>query len=98
MNKTTISIFFTCLFMLFITAPLVINVIDKSIDISIFYSINEEENSQNEVSKKLDVNLFTNNPNLDVLLESTKRNRYNYYRENYKTLALDNFYPPPELI
>lgn len=77
---------------------MVINSIDESFDISIFYSINEEENSQNEISKKLDVNLFTNSASLYVLLELKKRNRYNYYRESYTSLALDNFSPPPELI
>ena len=49
MFKKTASIFFTVLFLGIISAPLIIVSIDDSIDISILYSISEEEEETNNL-------------------------------------------------
>ncbi|NNL82729.1 MAG: hypothetical protein HKP28_05030, partial [Winogradskyella sp.] len=45
--KYYFSIFFTIIFMAFIAAPTIIASIDDSVDISLFFSVNEEEESGN---------------------------------------------------
>lgn len=98
MNKKTVSFLLSFIFVMLIAAPTTIMLIEKSYDVSVFFSLNEEENSQNEISKKLEVNIDTNSPNLFTILELKKKKIDNYYNESYSDLALDNFSPPPELV
>ena len=46
-SKYRIAVFFTILFMALISAPTIILSFDDSVDVSNFYSINEEEENEN---------------------------------------------------
>ncbi|WP_274476407.1 hypothetical protein [Mangrovimonas aestuarii] len=99
MPRTTISIFFSILFVLFVSAPTVISVIEKSFDVSVFFSMNEEENNENEVSKKLELKMFelTDTAQLSQLERSVK-NEIVFYLKPYALLSADNTSPPPEQV
>lgn len=79
-----------------IAAPTTIMLIEKSYDVSVFFSINEEENTH-EVTKKVHVNLVENSF-LDKFFELKKKTQYGSLPENYLNLALENNSPPPEFL
>lgn len=93
MNKKTIAIFFTLLFMALITAPTIIIAVDDSVDISMFYSITEEEN------ENIKMPFPENNFNDFVSLFSTDSNEYLVYCfKKYPKPHLNLISPPPEFI
>lgn len=97
MPKARISIFFSIIFTMFIVAPTVISAIEDNYDLSIFYSVNEEENKeQNEISKKLEVKFVENLGLASVFWDFNEKNSFNFYLKNYTPLTLECTSPPPE--
>ena len=93
MNKTTIAIFFSILFVALITAPTIITAIDDTVDISIFYSITEEENENIKLPfPENNVNDLTN------AFKSETNAFLGYYFKNYPKPHLNLISPPPEFI
>ena len=91
MYKKTISIFFTVLFLGLISAPSIILAIDDSIDISILYSISEEEENKN-----LEVIVYENSEDTDSLLFSLKFENSGYHYKKYPKPNCNLISPPPE--
>ncbi len=88
------SIFFTIIFMALISAPTVILSIDDSTDVSIFYSITEEEESE-----KLKIVVEDISPDNEGLFLNENQSKIDGY--TYKTYAkphLNLISPPPEFI
>ncbi|RSK41642.1 hypothetical protein [Mangrovimonas spongiae] len=97
MPKTRIAIFFSIIFMMFLVAPTVISVIEDTYDLTIFYSVNEEENKeQNEVQKNLEVKYLENLGFSSVFWDNDENNSFSYYLKNYSPLVLECVSPPPE--
>jgi hypothetical protein len=94
MNKRIISSLFTFLFVVLITAPSIIIVLDDSVDTSIFYSLNEEE--ENGKAKNI-ISPFALQSN-DITSTFTLKNYsfYNYKFKNYPKPHLNLISPPPE--
>ncbi|MEZ4801358.1 MAG: hypothetical protein R2797_01200 [Gelidibacter sp.] len=97
MQKKTVSYFFLIFFTLFITAPTVISVIEKSCDTSIFYSVNEEENKVNETLKTFEVKLNDHEKYGISIFDLEIEKSYNSYIKNYTPQDLECLSPPPEL-
>lgn len=98
MKKTTISLCFIIIFTMFLAAPLVITVMDKSFDISMFYGINEEENNNNYEIKHKQI-AFPNYDNSELLvLELQKKKQFDFYLNHYSQLSLETHSPPPDCI
>jgi hypothetical protein len=95
MFKKAIATFFLTLFMALITAPSIIVVLDDSTDISIFYSITEEE--ENSKTKHLELVVLTLEHNDYSLLKDFK-SKFNtrYYNKTYLKPHLNLISPPPE--
>ena len=91
-SKYRIAVFFTILFMAIISAPTIITSFDDSVDISCFYGMGEEEESEN---LKL---LFDNNlENSDVLFVIKKNvHLIGYTFKTYPKPHLNLISPPPE--
>ncbi|NNE32180.1 MAG: hypothetical protein HKN40_07410 [Winogradskyella sp.] len=92
--RYTASIVFTILFMAMISAPAIILSFDDSTDVSIFYSITEEEES-----KKLQLIIDDSNVNYDgefLGLELSKIIGYTF--KTYPKPHLNLIIPPPEFI
>ena len=94
MLKRNISIFFTVLFMAIITAPSIIMVLDDSVDISVFYSLSEEEEENNN----LKIVYSENEEHIDSLSNSLKNNNLGYFFKNYSKPNLNLISPPPDFI
>ncbi|WP_411766331.1 hypothetical protein [Winogradskyella sp. A3E31] len=91
--KHKIAIFFTILFMAIISAPTIIMSVDNSADISIFYSLNEEEETE---SFKL---LFDKQEKSDHFVEMYSDDHSTGYTfKNYPKPHLNLVSPPPEFI
>ena len=93
MLKRNIAIFFTVLFMAIITAPSIIMAVDNSIDISVFYSLSEEEENNNF---KL---VFSEaNEEINLFKDLFKKNNLSYFFKNYSKPHLNLIFPPPDFI
>ena len=94
MLKHTISIFLTVLFLGLISAPTLIIAFDDSVDVSVFYSISEEE----EETKNLKLVVLEIDTE-DNLSEFTSNNRsLDYFFKTYPKPHLNLISPPPEFI
>lgn len=97
MIKKLVSTFFTILFMVIITVPSIISVIDDSIDVSVFYDLSEEEDEiESEHVKTLE--LFSGVKNESIcFLETTEIEYLGLDFRNYPKPYLNLISPPPEL-
>lgn len=96
MHKKTISIFFLVSFTIFMVTPTVMSILDRSYDVSFFYSLTEEENKNNETLKKFEFEVFDFDKYLITAFKSDKEDNLNYCLEHYTTLTLECLSPPPE--
>ncbi|MEX6626948.1 hypothetical protein [Tenacibaculum salmonis] len=94
--KVKIALFFSILFMSLIVAPTIITLIDDNQDISYFFDLTEEEETNTEEGLKelkiysnFDVNIF--------FKKIQKRKNVIFYSKNYTSLYLKISTPPPEL-
>ncbi len=93
MYKKTIAISFLVIFMALITAPSIIAVLDDSIDTSVFYSLNEEE----EHSKSKIVAPFSLQLNDYITyIDLKKHQAFSYQFKNYPKPHLNLISPPPD--
>ncbi|MCG0015362.1 hypothetical protein [Winogradskyella immobilis] len=92
--KHKIAVFFTIFFMAIIAAPTIISSIDDSVDISGFYGLTEEEES--ESFKLVFENLSEDIEN--CLVVQTKENQIVYTYKTYPKPHLNLISPPPENI
>lgn len=97
MPKKAVSIFFITLFTLFISAPTVISLVEKSFDTSVFFNINEEENNSSETVKIFEVKLLGNQQYYLSLLDLEKEKSYTSYLKNYTPYVTECVSPPPEI-
>lgn len=96
MHKRAVSFLFLTLFTLFISAPTIISMVEKSFDTSVFYSVNEEENKGCETLKIFEVKLLENSDYDISLIDSEKEKSYNSHAKNYTPSTLECLSPPPE--
>ncbi len=80
------------IFMGFITAPSIITILDDSIDISVFYSLAEEEEKGGEKILFFAANAIESDFNL---IES--ENNLEYFFKKYTKPHLNLISPPPDL-
>ena len=60
MGKKVTSLAILIIFSAFLAAPTIISIVDKDFNVAAFYSVNEEENSQSEISKNVEVKFLDN--------------------------------------
>lgn len=93
MNRKIIAILFSVLFVALITAPSIIIAIDDSVDVSIFYSITEEEEKET-----LKVFPMGESNEEDYFLTSNSNDNLGYFFKNYLKPHLNIISPPPDFI
>ena len=89
----SIAIILTVLFLVIVSAPTIITSIDSSVDISSFFGINEEEESE---EFKIVLN-FEDIDNLDSSLKLFNTIKSAYSVQNYPKPHLNLISPPPEV-
>lgn len=91
MFKKTVSIFFTVVLLGLISAPSIIVAIDDSIDISIMYSLTEEEENKN-----LGVVFSQDQEDINPFQSLLKFENSGYPFKSYPKPQLNLVSPPPE--
>ena len=96
MFKKITSIVFTILFLAIITAPSIIMVVDDTVDISVFYSLSEEEEEEEVIDMELIFYQYE-----DEFIAFTKKERFihlGYHFKKYSKPHLNFISPPPDFI
>tara|TARA_R100001377_G_C3184353_1_gene107936 strand:+ start:536 stop:817 length:282 start_codon:yes stop_codon:yes gene_type:complete len=93
MNKKTIAILLSILFLAFLSAPAVIVALDDTVDVSNFYSIAEEENENIKFS--LSEDSFNE---LNTLFSTDSKEYLGYTFKQYPKPHLNLIFPPPDFI
>lgn len=91
-----IASFFIVLFLAFIATPSIVTYIDRSVDVSMAFTANEEENSpKTEIALEYLFHIDNRNiTSLHFLQEQTAFNHF--YKEGYRLVYLDILSPPPK--
>ncbi|WP_147677660.1 hypothetical protein [Algibacter pacificus] len=96
MSRNIVSFFFLFSFLVFLTAPTVIAMVDNSVDISLFFSMaEEEENGQPKVKTVKDIILENQDNDVFVSLKEAI-SHLSYYVKNYSKPYLNLISPPPK--
>jgi effector-binding domain-containing protein len=98
MYRSIVSVTLSILFLAFLTAPTVIMLIDKTADVSIFYTCNEEEEKKGQEKDK-DKELLYYELLKEVCYFDANEAELNlaYFFKNYQKPHLNLISPPPEL-
>jgi len=92
-----ISYILAFIFTAFLCTPSVIALIDSSVDISIAYNVNEEENSsKNQISLEYTIEEMDSNDSTIHFLQIRKQEAHKY-RESLYRVFLSILSPPPKL-
>jgi hypothetical protein len=91
-----ISIFFSVIFLAFLTAPTIIVLVDDSVDISIFYASAEEEETGNEKNKDVEKIIFEAPFTTSAFTQTNMVNELTYIYKEYAKPHLNLVSPPPE--
>ena len=95
MLKNFFSIILLLVFATFIVAPTVISLIDKNADVSLIFSLNEEESKEKESEKDKEIELFQIEKPHNSLMDFSGK-RYELYKANYTKHYKKLHLPPPE--
>ncbi|WCO01881.1 hypothetical protein [Psychroserpens ponticola] len=93
MQRKTIAILFSILFVALITAPSIIIAMDDSFDVSIFYSITEEEEKES-----LKIFPTKEHSEAESLFASNSNDNLGYFFKNYLNPHFNIISPPPDFI
>lgn len=98
-NRKPIAAFFLVMFCLFVFTPTVTVLLDNDADVSMFYSMVEEEEETSENHKPVKKHLIRKIIDWNLFLTLSNRdNEMGYHREkDYVFVLRDQFCPPPEL-
>ncbi|MDN3665057.1 hypothetical protein ACFFU1_02365 [Algibacter miyuki] len=96
MPRNLVSIFFLLNFLVFLSAPTIISMVDDSIDVSLFYSTAEEEEHGNGKSKNVKNFILENTDNEEFLCLKEEKNLLSYYLKDYSKPYLNLISPPPK--
>ncbi|MBT8266285.1 MAG: hypothetical protein KJO41_05240 [Bacteroidia bacterium] len=96
MSRKLTAISFSLLFLTFLSTPLIITAIDSTVDVSIFYGSAEEEESEKEQEKNLEI-LLAEAGDMSKLSKFHRKDQYlGYQFRDYLNPYLDFISPPPE--
>lgn len=95
-NKTAIVL--TFIFTLFIVSPTIISVVEKNFDVSILFSMNEEENNQKDSTKNVDLKFSNTKDQFSLFNSINESTLFDNYSKKYASITLENSSPPPEYL
>lgn len=85
------------LFIAFLATPTAVVLIDKSADVSMAFSVNEEESSKTQINLEYLVEDSPSNYESIHFLQEQK-NPGHYYAEAYPVVVIDVLSPPPKQV
>jgi len=97
MQKGIIHLFFSLIFVAFLTAPAIVPLIDDTVDISIFYGLNEDEGEieEHEITKDIEIILSQLHNDDDSIIRNKRKvipSNDSWYLQFYLNIST----PPPE--
>lgn len=99
-NRKKVAIVFLVLFSLFIFTPTIVSMVKSQVDVSVFYSVvEEEENTESKENSKTAKEMFVKRlQNWDAAISfSSEKSNIDFHREKrYAFVMADQFCPPPE--
>jgi len=98
MKKRIIASFFSLVFTLLITAPTVISVLENSFDVSVFFSVAEEESKEKDSNKTIELIVLETKNEVSSLFFFEDTKITSYYSKNYNPFKVESNLPPPEFI
>ena len=99
MSKKRIHFLFSIIFVVFITAPSVVPLIDDNCDISHICGLDDEkEKEEKEGQKTFEINFLDANANNNTPLVFDYKLDANFYLNTFKELHMEHVSPPPELM
>jgi hypothetical protein len=96
--KIKIVLFFSILFIGVITAPTIISLVNENQDISIFLSLNEEEEENFEIETFKDVKICPNSYSKIFLKKIQKRKTVRFTSKDYTSVFPKITTPPPKFV
>jgi hypothetical protein len=96
--KIKIAFFFSILFIGVITAPTIISLVDENQDISIFLSLNEEEEDSQEIKTFKELKVCPNAYLAIFFKKVEKREIVRFTSKNYTSLFPKITTPPPKFV
>lgn len=96
MSRNVVSVFFLFAFLVFLSAPTVIAMVNDSADISLFFSMAEEEEHGQGKSKNVQDIILENLDNEDFVNLKEEKIHLSYYVRNYSKPYLNLISPPPK--
>jgi len=98
MSRNLVSIFFLFAFMVFLSAPTIIAMVDDSVDISLVFSMAEEEENGHPKSKSVQDIILEKQDHEDFISLTEKEIHLSYYVKNYSKPYLNLISPPPKFV
>ncbi|MFD2543048.1 hypothetical protein ACFSSB_12020 [Lacinutrix gracilariae] len=96
MSKKGVSIVLSVIFILFIATPTIITIVDDTIDVSVVFSVSEEENESYTVDPPV---LFLCDKTSDFYFDLvSNENNSGYVFKNYPIPHFNLISPPPDFI
>ncbi len=99
MSRKQIHLLFSIIFIVFITAPSVVTLLDEGCDVSMFCGLEDEkEKEEKDGQKTFELNFIEvkNNDNSPVVVELKLDTKF--YLNTFKELHKENVSPPPEQV
>ncbi|MCL7762136.1 hypothetical protein MPF19_01825 [Polaribacter sp. Z014] len=96
--KIKIAFFFSILFIGVLTAPTIISLVDENQDISIFLSLNEEEEDSEEIKTFKELKVVPNIYLSVFFKKIQKREIVRFTSKNYTSLFPRKTTPPPQFV
>ena len=96
MSRNLVSIFFLFAFVVFLSAPTIIAMVNDSVDVSLFFSMAEEEENGHPKSKNVKDIILENQDQEDFISLADEAVHLSYYVENYSKPYLNLISPPPK--
>ncbi|WP_405294828.1 hypothetical protein [Algibacter sp. Ld11] len=96
MSRNLVSIFFLFAFLVFLSAPTIIAMVDNSVDVSLFFSMAEEEENGHPKSKNVQDIILENQDQECFINLTEEKNHLSYYAKKYSKPFLNLISPPPK--
>lgn len=97
MSKKIISIIFSGVLLLLLTAPTILTLVDDSIDSSVIFSLSEEEGKGSEKNINIELIFESIESNYFQLVFLTEEDSLEYFYKKYTLPYLNKVSPPPDL-
>ncbi|MDO5987024.1 hypothetical protein Q4Q39_06340 [Flavivirga amylovorans] len=97
MFRNIVSVCLSIIFLVFLSAPTVITIVDDSIDVSFFFASSEEEEKGGKKDKDVEILVFDLNMSELDFVSNESENDLEYYFKNYPKPHLNLISPPPQL-